>query len=231
MSHNLPKMSYLFKSRASFEAAVDHQAMEATEQIMAEMGAELHDDLIQRLSIFRLYLDRLDRAKADPAETEFLITSMNADFQEVVQSVRRISRRLMSVKMENDSLEVRVQTLCQNMERPGGGTIHFSQSGTEPTVSEKDSLYLTRIVQELIHNALKHSSAWHVDVRLCWVENTLLMEVEDDGTAFSKVNQFIDMLEKKYNTLRMRSKLIGAKIHYTQGRKGLLARVEYLVPR
>ena len=222
-------MFYLFKSHAAFETAVEHRAIETTEQIIAEMGAELHDDLIQRLSIFRLYLDRLDRARTDPAETEFLITSMNADFLEVVESVRRISRRLMQVKMENDSLELRIQTLCQNMERPGGGTIHFGQTGTELAIGEKDSLYITRIIQELIHNALKHSSAWHVDVRLRWAEKQLLIEVEDDGTAFSKVDSFISMLRKKYNTLRMRSKIIGAHIHYTQGRRGLLARIEYPV--
>ena len=158
MSVNTTTMFYLFKSRASFENAVAHRAIEATEHIIAEMGAELHDDLIQRLSIFRLYLDRLERAKADPAETMNLINGMNADFQEVVDSVRRISRRLMSVKSEHDSLGERLQTLCQNMERPGGGTIHFTQTGSEQPIGDKDALYISRIVQELIHNCLLYTS-------------------------------------------------------------------------
>lgn len=220
-------MFLVFKSQSSFEAAVSRQAIEATEQIIAEMGAELHDDLIQRLSIFRLYLDRLDRARLDPAETEFLVTSMNADFQEVVDSVRRISRRLMPVKMENDSLETRIRTLCLIMERPGGGTIHFSQSGTESPVTEKEALYLTRIIQELINNAQRHSAAWHVDVRLHWKDTNLVIEVEDDGTAFSKVASFISTLKAKTNTLRMRSSILGARIQYIQGQRGLLARVDY----
>jgi len=222
-------MFFVFKSQSSFEAEVSRQAMEATEQIIAEMGAELHDDLIQRLSIFRLYLDRLDRARIDPTETEFLITSMNADFQEVVDSVRRISRRLMPVKMENDSLETRIRTLCLNMERPGGGTIHFLQTGTESPITEKEALHLTRIIQELINNAQKHSAAWHVDVRLQWKESTLSIEVEDDGTAFSKVATFISILKSKTNTLRMRSTILGARIQYIQGQRGLLARVDYKV--
>lgn len=224
-------MTYLFRSKASFEAAISRQAMEACEHIIAEIGAELHDDLIQRLSVFRLYLDRLDRSKDDQAETQSLIISMNADFLEVVQSVRRISRRLLPVKMEQDSFQKGIVMLCQNMERPGGGTIHFEPTGPEQKISDLAESYLFRIIQELIHNALKHSSAWHIWVRLTWIENELSVEVEDDGTAFSKIQEFITSLDKKYNTLRMRSKVIGATLHYMQGKKGLLAKVSYKFQR
>lgn len=224
-------MAYIFRSKASFEAATSRQAMEACEQIIAEMGAELHDDLIQKLSVFRLYLDRLNRCKNDQNETEALIISMNADFQEVVQSVRRISKRLMPVKMEQDSFQKGIVMLCQNMERPGGGTIHFEPTGPEQKISDLAEIYLFRIIQELIHNALKHSSAWHIWVRLTWIENELTVEVEDDGTAFSKIPEFITALNKKYNTLRMRSKVIGATIDYIQGKKGLLAKVNFKFQR
>jgi signal transduction histidine kinase len=198
--------------------------MEACEHIISEMGAELHDDLIQKLSIFRLYLDRLERSKSDPSEIESLLLKMNVDYQEVVQSVRRISRRMLPVKMEGDSFQSGINLLCQNMERPGGSTIHFHPQGKEQHLTE---LYLYRIIQELVHNALRHSSAWHVWVRLIWTERRLLIEVEDDGTAFSNIPEFISSLRKKHNTLRMRSHVIGAGIEYLQGSKGLLARVTY----
>jgi len=220
-------MFFVFKSKASMEAAVSRKAIETAEQIIEEMGAELHDDLIQRLSIYRLYHDRIEKARDDRAETELLITSMKADFQEVVESVRRISRRLMPVKMESDSLETRIRNLCQHMERPGGGTIHFHHKGTEQPVVERDALYLLRIVQELINNAQKHSAAWHVDVRLEWNAKTLSIEVEDDGTAFTKASSFISVLKSKTNTLKMRSVLLRTRIQYRQGASGLLARMDY----
>jgi len=49
----LTPMHLLF-SKEKQEAEISRQAMEACEQIISEMGAELHDDLIQRLSVFRL---------------------------------------------------------------------------------------------------------------------------------------------------------------------------------
>lgn len=220
----------LFKSRAAFDREVSRQTMEACEQIIADMGAEVHDDLVQRLSVFRLYLDRLERSRHDRAEVDSLIISMNADFHEVVQSVRRISRRLLPTKMEDDSFQKCVGLLCQNLERPGGGTIHFEPSGTERPIPELAETYLSRIIQEFIHNALKHSSAWHIWVRLQWQPTQLVIEVEDDGTGFSKISEFVGSLKKKHNTLRMRSKVIGANLHYLQGKKGLLGRVEYPLP-
>ena len=222
-------MFYLFKSKTAFNAAVSHQAMETCEQVITEMGAELHDDLIQKLSVFRLYLDRLDRSKADQQEIEALLVGMNADFQEVVYSVRRISRRLLPVKMSDDSFQKGIAMLCQNLERPGGGTIHFEPTGQEQKLPEIAEIYIQRIIQELIHNALKHSSAWHIWVRLTWEEKLLSIEVEDDGTGFSRIPEFIETLQKKNNTLRMRTNVLGAKLHYEKGQKGLLAKVDYRI--
>jgi len=224
-------MSYLFRSRTTFEAAASREAMDACEHLIEEMGAEIHDDLVQRLSVFRLYIDRLDRSRNDPSETESIIINMNADFQEIVQSIRRISKRLLPTKLADDSFQTTISMLCQNMERPGGGTIHFEPYGPEQPIPESEAVYLFRIIQELIHNAIKHSSAWHIWVRLYWTNDRLFIEVEDDGTGFSRLQEFIGSLSSKTNTLRMRTKTIGAEIQYLSGQKGLLAKVIYKFQR
>jgi hypothetical protein len=43
-----------FISQTKLESEISKRAAEACDQIISEMGAELHDDLIQKLSIFRL---------------------------------------------------------------------------------------------------------------------------------------------------------------------------------
>ncbi len=209
------------------ETEISRRAAEACDQIILEMGAELHDDLIQKLSIFRLYLDRLERSAHNPAETEALLINMRTDFESVVQSVRRISRKLLPQLTTNDSLKTSIDLLCQNMERPGSGRVYFECTGMDQPIPTLSQMYLYRIVQELIHNAFKHSSAWHIWVRLHLEPLKLTIEVEDDGTGFHKISEFIDRLRKKNNTLKMRSLAIGATITYHHGQKGLLAKVEY----
>lgn len=208
-----------------------HQAMEACEVITREMGAEIHDDLIQKLTVLRLYLDRLERVAHDPIETVTMITQMRSDFDEVIRSVRTVSRRLMPVLMEEDSFSQNIHVLCQNMEQPGEAHVHLEQTGTEIKIPRLVETYLYRIIQELIHNAFKHSAAWHIWVRLIWQRNKLILEVEDDGTAFSKIPDFVEQLRKKHNTLYMRSVAINAKLSYEKGTSGLQVRLIYKAER
>jgi two-component system sensor histidine kinase DegS len=220
-------MSIIFASQKKLDAEISKRAAELSEQVIMEMGAELHDDLIQRLSVFRLYIDRLERVIHNPSETEDLLMNMRTDFESVVQSVRRISRSLLPEQTLVNSFNERIQTLCQSLERPGMGNIYFDSMGTEQVMPAVSMTYLSRIIQELIHNAFKHSSAWHVWVHLMWEEKQLRIEVEDDGSGFNKISEFIDRLRKKNNTLKIRSTIIGATMSYHHGNKGLLARVAY----
>ena len=109
--------------------------MEACENIISEMGAELHDDLIQRLSILRLSLDKLERSLDDRAETEGQLVNLRGEFQEVIQSVRKISRKLLPAHTGDNSLQQGLIILCQNMERPGTGNVHFESTGQEQNLS------------------------------------------------------------------------------------------------
>lgn len=216
----------IFLSRKKLESEISKRAAEACDQIISEMGAELHDDLIQKLSVFRLYIDRMGRASGDQAEIESLSIKMRSEFDQVIHVVRNISRRLLPVKMEGDTLVKTLEILCQNMEHPGSGHIHFESEGSTVSLENQLERYIFRIVQELIHNAFKHSSAWHIWVRLYWTSEKMIIEVEDDGTGFSKIPEFLERLRRKNNTLKLRSTIIGAHIDYLQGKKGLLARLE-----
>jgi signal transduction histidine kinase len=215
----------IFLSQQKLEAEIARRTAETCEHILSEMGAELHDDLIQKLSVFRLYLDRMERASGDQTEIDALSIKMRSEFDQVIRVVRNISRQLLPAEMEGDTLDKTIALLCQNMEHPSTGHVHFDNNGSPITLPTQTERYLFRIVQELIHNAFKHSSAWHIWVRLRWSVDQLTVEVEDDGTGFSNITEFIRRLKQKNNTLKLRSGIIGATIQYSQGQRGLLARV------
>lgn len=213
-----------------YESQLSTRAMESCEEMMTEIGAEIHDDLIQKIAILQYDLQQIKRSQHEAKELHDMILKMEANFTVVINSVRRISRRLMPVSNEDDTFTSQLSILCQNMEHPGANHIHFESSGVEIGLEKTVSKHLYRIVQELIHNAFKHSSAWHIWVRLQWREGQLVIEVEDDGTAFAKMQDVIRQLKKKNNSLRMRAESIKARIEYSEGLKGLLARITYAMP-
>jgi|JI9StandDraft_2_1071091.scaffolds.fasta_scaffold08212_4 signal transduction histidine kinase len=225
-------MSFGYKiiSTNKYESQLSTRAMESCEEMMTEIGAEIHDDLIQKIAILQYDLQQIKRSQHEAKELHDMILKMEANFTIVINSVRRISRRLMPVSNEDDTFTSQLSILCQNMEHPGANHIHFEPSGNETRLEKTISKHLYRIVQELIHNAFKHSSAWHIWVRLQWKKDQLVIEVEDDGTAFAKMQDVIRQLKKKNNSLRMRADSINARIVYSEGLKGLLARITYAFP-
>jgi two-component system NarL family sensor kinase len=158
------------------------------------------------------------------------LLGLKTDFERVKVAVRNISQRLMPVASSDESLTMALETLCKNWPQNAMGNIHFEDAGEEVPLSNLCYTYLYRIVQELIHNAFTHSTAWHIWVRLNWTSNGLRIEIEDDGTDSEKTSDTIAKLRKKVNTLRVRSKAIGAKLTFHRGKKGLLARVYYVKP-
>lgn len=214
-----------FISQKKFQSELSKRVSEACEHVASEMGAEIHDDLIQKLSIFRLYIDRLEKSSTDASEIDSLVIKMRSDFEQVIYTIKNISRRLLPVRMDGDTLVDMLKMLCQNMEQPGTGHIHFESQGDPNSLDSQQEMYILRIVQELIQNAFKHSSAWHIWVRLKWTSKNLMIEVEDDGSGFSRIPEFISRLKKKNNTLKMRTQAIGGSIDYVQGPKGLLAKL------
>jgi signal transduction histidine kinase len=42
---------------------------------------------------------------------------------------------------------------------------------------------LFRIIQEITSNAMKHSLAWNIYIKMFWSENQLKVEIKDDGVG------------------------------------------------
>ncbi len=216
-----------FKSQTNFDERVSLKAAEYCEQIMSEMGAEIHDDLIQKLSLWSLHLEYLQRVAGNPAEVLSLLTRMQSDFDSVTQSVRSISRRLNPVHSSAHSFNAAMKQLCEAMQRPGLGHISFTYDGQERELPQLAFAYLYRIAQELVYNAFRHSSAWHIRVYLHWRPSLVTLQVEDDGTAQARIGDITRALAQRQNTLAMRCRALGATIKYSKGREGLLATVQY----
>jgi len=216
-----------FTGSSEFNERVSMRAAEFCEQIILEMGAELHDEVIQKLTSMSLYIERIERSAGDPSEILSLATRMRCDFDNITRSVRTISNRLHPVQFTGMSFNNSIAQLCDSMQSPGNGHISFATTGDEVVLSQLSFTYLYRIVQELIHNAFKHSAAWRVDVSISWTPMVLVIDVEDDGTSHSKMDDLTSLLQARHNILQMRSQTINATIKYAKGKKGLLAKVEY----
>lgn len=216
-----------FKSKNHYDNEVSKKVTETAENLMVQIGTEIHDDIIQKLSIIKLHIDNINGHLGDPVELQRIVLELTTEFEHTTNSIRALSHRLMPSQIDHESLNQQIQLMCQLIEKSTKRVIHYTSHGDEPLLNSSTKLNLLRICQEIIQNSVRHSHAWNIWVRFKWDESVIEFEIEDDGTNITKLNQIISTLDFKNNSIRIRAKSIGATIQNSTGAKGLITRVKY----
>lgn len=202
-----------------------HELIDQYEHELQKMGAELHDELIQKLTVYRLYVDKLELA--DSLMAVHMITSkMKKDFQQIVASIRKISRHLLPDD-EINSFGGLMRELCRRIEVPGVAFIEFSSEGKECELIPSHRQHLLRVTEELVNNILKHTIAWHIQVHLKFTTDELYIIIEDDGHAFHELRDTLNKTRSLFFPLRMRLSMLDASINFRQGAKGTIVTLIY----
>lgn len=208
-----------FVSRKKFETEVARRAVAVYDEAIAELEAEMQDDLVQKIAALRPYVDGIGPASIDLEEIEKVAFGMRYVYAQVIRFIRKISE-LSPFSFTDDRYTVvdELRILCMNVGRATDGEIHFVGTDVVMPVSRHVQTQIVRIVRTLVLNAAGRSPVW---VRLQWQPGQLTVEVEE-GMDASQVQQAIGKLEND-SLLKMRSQAIGTAMEYGPGSKGLLA--------
>ena len=169
--------------RASFARIreLGRRLLTAQETERTRIARELHDDISQQLAILKIDLRQLAGMAQGPAET--VASEAMKSTEEIATNVRNLSHGLYPAKLRLLGLEAALKGLV-------GEFPHHSQSivfthGNVPTSLPPDlALCVFRIVQEALQNAVKHSQAKKISVRLTCEADHLKLTVTDDGVGF-----------------------------------------------
>jgi len=87
----------------------------------------------------------------------------------------------------NQGLASAVQAFCEKMASKSNTNITFQAIGNRKDTTNDFDLPVYRIVQELVHNIIKHARATHAIVQMNFQDDgTLGITVEDDGIGLPK---------------------------------------------
>lgn len=160
---------------------------EIIEQERQRIASEIHDELGTLLSVIHLDLElvlRESSALTPHGESRLLEVRKNLNL--VIESIRHNIWSLAPQMLDQESLDFALRELCRKLDAYKGTHLHFVQSGIPLPITQKQKLNLFRIVQELLTNAIKHSSAWNISVQSHWDTDSLTIVVEDDGSSYTR---------------------------------------------
>lgn len=159
---------------------VTSKLLKAQEHERARIGRELHDDINQRLAMLGVELQQL---QYDPSEIQRRIRKLRQQTAEISTDVQALSHELHSSKLEYMGVVAGIRSWCREFGDRHGFEINFNTDVTG-SIPGEISVTLFRILQEALHNAVKHSGVKHVDVQLAESSNELLLTISDLGVGF-----------------------------------------------
>jgi two-component system NarL family sensor kinase len=188
--------------------------LESQETERRRLAADLHDSIGGMLSTIRVGLATIARQLPEPQS----IDQTKQMLDDTITSVRRISRDLMPSTLEKFGLLNALTELCERFQDTSRITINFIEEGVLLSLDKTRELMIFRVVQELLNNAIKHSQASTITVKLIR-SNKLTVVVEDDGVGFDAEAIKKDTQNGRglglFN-IENRARLLGAKIEYGQ---------------
>lgn len=158
-------------------------ALEGREAERRMVARELHDEVGQTLTALLAQLERSAR-RAPPQLQEEL-----AEAQEVarasLEDVRRVVTRLRPDTLEDLGLVSALRALARRIGDQTGLPIAYELDPHLPALDQHAELVVYRIAQEAITNAVRHSNATRVDLRVACDDAGVTLWVADDGTGLT----------------------------------------------
>lgn len=209
------------ESELYFQSELIKTRIEIKDQTLSEISKELHDNIGQIISVAIMQLNiSINNKTVQIKELKDLKDVLAKSLDEL-----RILSRIINKDnlLQNNFLEA-IQQDLERIKKLKKIKYHFNQIGIVPIIHEEHELIIYRIFQEALHNSLKHSRSDLFDVHIETTAKVFRLKLKDFGIGYdlNKSNSGLGL-----NNMKLRAKLIGAKLIMESDETGTSVTIEY----
>ncbi|RZK19290.1 MAG: hypothetical protein EOO43_11850 [Flavobacterium sp.] len=167
----------------SFESELLKTQIEAQEQTMKTIAADLHDNIGQLLSLTSLTLSTINLDHRETTKEK--IDESRSLIRKSIKDLRHLAKVMHGEQLSNQGIVHIMQQEIRRLKQSGTFILTFNTNlGEEMRFSPKKDLVLMRILQELLNNIIKHAHATTIDLSATLINEILCLKVIDNGIGF-----------------------------------------------
>jgi two-component system sensor histidine kinase UhpB len=160
------------------------------EEERKRLARELHDETVQSLIALGHRIEMAQKAlEKDPERARQRLAELRALAEEIQAEVRRFSRALRPLYLEDLGFAPALEMLAQEINRRDGVEVSIEVEGDLRRLAPEIELAAYRIAQEGLSNVVRHANARAAGLTVAFAPGRLTLRVCDDGSGFeSPVN-------------------------------------------
>ena len=168
---------------------LSNQLVAAQEDERRNLSRELHDEVGQTMTAMLMDLGRLESRLSGLENCREILVSIRRAAEENVARVRDLSLLLRPSMLDELGLVPALQWQVREVARRSGLKVKMIADEFDEDLPEAPRTCVYRIVQEALHNCVKHSRASEARVVLHRDQDALLVSVQDNGIGFDPKQQ------------------------------------------
>jgi signal transduction histidine kinase len=213
-----------------FEASRERSIAEERNRL----ARDLHDALTQRLFSLNLTLEAAATTATggDPAATVAAISQARALVDSALAELRTLIFELRPPELDTDGLVGALRKHAELLSRAHGVvvTVADERPPDAARLGPGTERQLLRVAEEALSNAVRHSEASAVTVRLAGAGGLVVLSVADDGQGFDPAARSIASRRLGLTSMRERVEALGGTLEITSA-AGRGTTVQASVPR
>ncbi|MBC8234391.1 PAS domain S-box protein [bacterium] len=161
----------------------------AEERERRRIAEELHDSIVQDLSISNVLLGKLQESIYSTGLAP-KVGEIRQNIKRAIQQTRSLTFQLSPPILDQMSFGAAVEWLLEQIQAQHGIQFHLEEDGQPTPMDEEVRIILFRTMRELLVNIIKHAKASNIKINICRDGDNIRINIEDDGVGFdtSKIN-------------------------------------------
>lgn len=200
---------------SKFQQELLQAQLEMQEHTFQTVSQEIHDNVGQILSLAKVNLNILAMEK----DASSRILDVKEQVTQAITELRHLSSGYYADKLVDMGLFTAIKSQLEQLKKTGLFSVEFQSDLHQLDVDKNKTIFLYRMIQEVLNNAVKHSRADKIGVQVFEKEEGIHIVISDNGQGFIE-NGAGFKAGIGLNSIRQRAAMINTTvtIHSAQGK-------------